>query len=375
MTTFITGTPTTAGNYSATIRANDGHGHHADQQFDFEVSPAGSTTLQQAVQSMSVGTWLNFPISNLEALFESSNSRLTFSNSWGWNPFTRTGEFVGNDHGLPELWRWRYDEATHTFAEVFPRPGVTGHGFDHNAAAHNSASFYHRVYNTLQVLRSTGGSYSALPNWGPAVQGDTLGMDWWSGAFDGSGGQGCLVIFNMGNANTSATDGYLTAWSPVSDSWFWSMVGAAPNASGGNNTCIAKYSKAQNRLIYGGGSGLGGRLFALLSDRSRITYPVAPFPVGIQLANVVCCPISGHALLLGPSAFVELNVLTGVYTTLTGSRAPPAFPNGPGNPGPGNLDGVVSAAITFADNPNLGALWYLSCRGFGPATSFIYRHM
>jgi hypothetical protein len=324
----------------------------ASNAFRVEIVAPASSVLAQAAQSMAVGTWLNFPIPNLDSvLVTTGSSNITFSNSMAWDAFRKKMVFIGADHGAPVppigpgLLRIEYDEATHTVAVVPPHPGVTGHGYGHTTVNPFNGDIYHQVYNSRQVKRFNGTSWSNLPLW-TGLNNITASCAWWKSGLSGVGVQGAYVAFNPGNGAGNQNDGQIIGYDPIAAAWTINFGGAAPNAGPPTYSEVVAMSDVKNCFVYSG-PGYGGRMFRMNADRSTTELTTCPITVGVQSANIVPCPVSGDILILRGGVLRALNPSgVGTYSTLTGSRTPPPLGGSPMGVGdPGAPHNVVSGAI------------------------------
>ncbi len=362
----------------------------------------GTSVLAKLAAAMPVGTWAQVMATNQNDLLTDndgagSGSHLHYSNSMNYIPQSDRIQLVGADHGgYLGMGLFEYDLATNRFIAVTP-PSPTGdvsgagpgHGYDHASVNPHTGDTYQLLYGSPAgtpaykfkvVTRRLGAATfaSALPF--TMIEQNvniTFGSCWWSGAFGASGGagaQGCLMVFNVGNANGSATDGVISAYDPLTDQWFYSLIGASPfYAAGGSGTYhnVAEYSPGLNCMVYGGGNAAEQKLWRLDSSGGVTALTDVPMgkAVGIQRGNLVCDPVTGRFLLLSNHELWELDPTgAGTWQPLTGPRGPPAELGTPG-PASAALDGMMSCAL-----PQYGVVAYIKQTVVNDGVFFIYKH-
>ena len=364
------------------------------------VSDSRAMALDAVAAAMPPGTWAQVTPANDQNAFlgvrgasgvGGSGTMLHYANNCAWNRLNRCIEIVGADHGYGATQRYvRYDTATNQFILVNVGGDGSdsglgpGHEFAGLAVNPHNGDVYYRHYGSYQLGFYTvtmaalnGVSFSTSVRNTPATLTNVnTGTAWWSGAFDGAGSHGCLILFNSGNANGSANDGHMMAYDPLANSWFYNQTGMAPfYTTHGTATYheVCAYSPVKNCMVYGGGHSEYKRLVRLNSDRSRTEMPTLPggdnVHVGIQHGNLVCDPVTGNFLLLSAGQLWELNPSgSGAWTQQTGSRVPPSDVGIPGPPAV-RVDGVVSCAI-----PEHGVVAYIKQSSPSGGTFYLYKH-
>jgi len=299
-----------------------------------------------------------------------------YSNSMPWNPFSKVIEIVGMDHNWGAVRHARYDVATNQFILVQADTGFgssTQHGYDHETLNPYTGDLYHRLVNintgTIRSKKKVLGAASFVDIPGVTANSEqvAIGATWWSGPFIGGGSQGSFMIFNSGNSLGNANDGQIFAYNPMTNSWFYSKSGMAPNyGSGATYHSVIEYSSIKNMAVYGGGNAAPDRLWRLSSDGSVLTMPNVPAgkAVGIRQGLLVDDPVTGNFLLLSAGELWELNPSgTGTWTQQTGTRTPPG--------------GVGVPAQTFmiaASIPDHGVVAFITQPGQTGATFYLYKH-
>lgn len=367
-------------------------------------SGGGSGELATLAASMSAGTWAELTVSNQNSVLGDvaaggEGSDLGYMNAACYIPQSDRIQIVGADHGgYLSMHVIEYDIATNSFIERALgtyNAGDTqtgtgpGHGFDHAAVNPYTGDAYQSVYGT--------GSFGAPSSFKFAVRkrvyGDdrftvtlpftmidqsiniTFGTCWWSGSFaagGGAGAQGCLMVFNQGNAinGGSANDCVINAFDPLTSSWFYAKIGAAPfYGSGGGATyhALAEYSPGKNVMVYGGGNAASNRLWKMTSDGTvtELTNVPSGKGVGIQQGLLINEPMTGNFLLLSAGELWELNPDgSGTWTQQTGSRVPPAGVGLPSAPD----------AMCCVDLPEHGVVAYITQPTNTGGTFYLYKH-
>jgi hypothetical protein len=178
------------------------------------------------------------------------------------------------------------------------------------------------------------------------------------------------MVFNSGNSNGGASDGQIAAYDPLTNNWFYSRVGMAPNyGSGYTYNSVMEYSARKNVAVYGGGNVAPTRLWRLNADGSSAAMPNTPgnTRVGIQSGLLIDEPVTGNFLLLSAGQLWELNPSgSGTWTALTGSRVPPS---GVGVPGPSNPQAMFCTSI-----PEHGVTAFVKQPNQAGGTVFLYKH-
>lgn len=364
------------------------------------LSAPGASVFAQLAASMPAGTWAQVAGTNQNSVLTDndgagSGGHLHYSNSMNYIAQSDRIQIVAADHGsYSAMGIFEYDLATNQFVTVnAPSKGGDstgagpGHGFDHAAVNPHTGDAYQVIYGNQSgqqykfkvTKRSFGGSTfsSSLPvTMIDQAVNITFGSCWWSGSFTGGGGagaHGCLMVYNVGNCNGSATDGVVSAFDPLRNTWFYGKVGASPFyvSDSGTYHNVAEYSAKLNCMVYGGGNAAGRKLWRMDSNGAvtRLTDVPSGKGVGIQRGNLVCDPVSGKFLLFSNYELWELDPTgSGTWTQQAGSRVPPA---GIGNPGPypAPQDGIMSCAL-----PRYGVLAYIKQSVVNGGTFFLYKH-
>ncbi len=335
--------------------------------------------LAQMASSMSPGTWAQLEVPGQDALLgvgSISGTMLHYCNSMPWNPVNRSIEILASDHNYPSVRHVRYDEAMNSFVLVADDAGVVwGHGYDHNCVNPANGDVYHRVYSgfsgQINVARRTllGSTFVNIPSVAAQDQ-VAIGACWWSGSFSGAGSQGCLVIFNSGNATGAATDGHILAYDPLTNAWFFSQEGMSPNyGSGATYHSVIEYSAARNLAVFGGGNVAGSKLWRLNPDGSSVALASVPSGkgVGMQQGLLVDDPVTGNFLLLSAGELWELDPTgNGTWNRMNGSRTPPAEV---GVPGPTNPQAVIASSIS-----TYGVVAFITQPNQTGGNVFLYKH-
>jgi hypothetical protein len=354
------------------------------------VAPS-SSALAILATSMSAGTWAALTIPNIndvlgDLLPGGGGSNTQYSNGMSYISQSDSVQYIGADHGgYISMHVIEYQLSANQF--VFKAQGNyssdttgtgPGHGFDHNTVNPTTGDAYQVLYGgsnqKLVVKKRPYGTntYSVtLPTTGMIDQAIniTTGSTWWSGAFDGAGAQGGLLVFNAANASGSVNDGILNFFDPLANSWIYSVYGITPNYLDGSGTYhqVAEYSPVYNCAVFGGGNCSPRRLYRLDSNRTvtRLTDVPAGKQVRMQGGNLTVDPVTGKFLLLSASELWELNPTgSGTWTQQTGTRVPPAQ-----MPSPDVTDGTISCPM-----PNHGVVLYVHQSTVNNGRAYLYKH-
>ena len=345
---------------------------------------AGPTALAELAAAMQPGTWAPLVVADQDAVLGVGNvsgTMIHYSNSMPWNPWSRAIEILAEDHNWGAVRYAQYDERGNRFVLVTADAGFgtnTQHGYDHNSVNPSTGDYYYRPawigdphIVVKKKLLSSATTFTDLPLLPTNYEQIAIASTWWSGAFLGAGNQGCLMIFNSGDAFGNAMDGQIAAYDPLSDSWFYNQHGMAPlfGTNGSTYHSVMEYSAPHNVAVYGGGNAQPTRLWRLSSDASFTEMPEVPpgKAVGVQRGNLVADPVSGNFLLLSAGELWELDPSgSGTWTAQTGGRVPPS---GVGVPGPNNPEGVISSAIA-----DYGVVVYVTQSSRNGGTFYVYKH-
>ena len=335
------------------------------------VAPPASA-LAALAASMSAGTWAQLTIPGQNSVLGDTvvgggGSNTQYSDSMHYIPQSDSVQYVGLDHAGPEALGMHvieYLPATNQWVfkangyQVVPGAG-SGHGFDHAAVNPYTGDAYQVLYGPpivpfrLSVRRRPFGSNTftqTLPQTSmeQAIN-ITFGVCWWSGSFtggSGAGAQGCLLVYNVGGSVGNALDGDLSAYDPLSNTWFYGLHGATPfwRTNGtGNYHNLAEYSAAFNCAVIGGGNSGPDKIWRVNSNGTTTQLTNPPRSIGIQRGNLTTDPVTGKFLLFAQNELWELDPTgVGTWTQQTGLRAPPA-----GLPcnGIGTNDGTIAVAM------------------------------
>ena len=328
---------------------------------------------------MPAGTWAQLNVSNQNSVLgvgSHSGSMIGYSNSMPWNPRSKVIEIIGQDHGYPSMRHVRYDDATNQFVLVADNAGIgNGHGFDHVTLNPTTGDLYVRLYGgftgSINFMRKAygGSNFVSIPSVSLSDQ-VADGTCWWSGSFTGGGAQGSLMVFDALASNNSPSDGQIGAYNPLTNAWFYTASGRAPNFSASdasNYHTIMEYSASKNVAVYGGGNGAPTKLYRMNSDRSVTAMTLVPSgkAVGILAGILVDEPVTGNFLLLSAGELWELNPSgSGTWTRQTGSRNPPSGVQIPADPGK-----VICCSI-----PEYGVVAYISQATSTGGTFYLYKH-
>ena len=355
----------------------------------------GTSVLAKLAASMAAGSWAQVAGTNQNSILtdndgQGSGSHLHYSNSMNYIAQSDRIQIVGADHGSAYLYLFiiEFDLATNQFVQI--ASGTTpngidggGHGYDHATVNPYTGDAYQVLYgsggappNKFQVKKRTFGAgtfATALPTTmiDQAIN-ITYGSCWWSGSFTGGGAapsQGCLMVYNTYNSLGTANDGVMNGYNPLTNSWFYSKIGASPffGTVGGLYHQVAEYSPALNCMVYGGGNSSPNKVYRMSSDGTvtQLTDVPAGKGLGIQHGNLVADPVTGKFLLLSSSQLWELDPRgSGTWTQQTGTRTPPTGVGSPDVP-----DGIMSCAL-----PRYGVVAYIKQSTASGGTFYLYKH-
>jgi hypothetical protein len=351
------------------------------------ISAQGISPLATLAVAMPAGTWVSLSATNQNAVLgvgPTSGSMIHYSNKAAWNPVSKKIEYLGEDHNYGSVRYVQYDLASNQFVLVSNDVGFgsfTQHGYDHTTVNPSTGDLYHRliggggtgnkVLTVVKKALSSASTFTTLPTVPTNYSQIGIATCWWTGSFAGAGSQGCLVIFNGGDAFGNANDGQIVAYDPLTNNWFMNKHGMAPYfmTSGYTYHNVMAYSARWNCAVYGGCGDQPSKLWRLNSDGSMTPMPNVPAgkEIGVQHGNLNCDPVTGNFLLLSAGQLWELNPSgSGTWTQLSGSRTPPS---GVGVPGPSNPQGVLSTAI-----PEYGVVVYITQSSQTGGTMFLYKH-
>lgn len=342
-----------------------------------------SSVLSTVATAMAPGSWAPLSVASQSAALgvgPTTGSMLPYCNAMPWNPRNRCIEIEAADHPLGTPHRHvRYVEASNSFEVVSSSTGLDAHGYDHVALNPYTGDLYFKNFGgigkrPLLVNRKklNESSYSLLPTI-EVNQIIIFGTCWWSGPFTGGqglGAQGGLAVYSRGPSVTGATDGNISIFDPVANSWRFSADGMSPNLvdnpTGSEHNQVMAYSPVKNVAVYGGGHGNTRRIWRLSSNgtATELTSAPAAIEIGIHQGVLVEDPVTGNFLVLSKGQLYELNPDgPGKWTPLTGSRVPPASVGVPAESGSNKFvigvplpdHGVV--AFIRQTNASSGAFW------------------
>ncbi|MGE0764555.1 MAG: hypothetical protein AB7N80_14865 [Bdellovibrionales bacterium] len=350
-----------------------------------KVFTPGNSTLAKLAASMPAGSWAQLTPANNQNAFVGagtiSGTMIHYCNSMPWNPKARAIEILAMDHAYGSLRYVRYNEPTNQFELMANDVGMgsfTQHGYDHVNIDPLTGDLYYRPYSVntglISCYKKPLGSmtFSPLPTH-PSDKGSeqaAIGTCWWSGTIAGGGSKGHLIVFNSGNAVSSANDGQICGYNPTTNTWFFNQVAMAPNyGSGSTYHSVIEYSPIKNVAVYGGGNVATNRLWRLNADRTFVAMPNVPAGKGVGMQQGIICadPVTGNFILLSAGQLWELNPDgAGSWAQLNGGRQPPA---GVGSPGPGTPDGLICCPI-----PDYGVIAYIKQTSMTGGTFYLYKH-
>jgi hypothetical protein len=299
---------------------------------------------------MPAGTWAQLPQTNIDTALGRggvSGNQLHFALAMAWDPIRLKLHYTGSDHNDGVTNYMTYDATTNSWSFLGSIPLTPSHGYDHNTIDPNTGILYVREYGialggTRIWQLPPGGSWSMRTSWNPTQYVNVAnGTTWWRGQLRGAGANGALVIYNCG-----AVNGQVLAWNPSNDAWFADITGF-----GGSSTyhCFAEYSPVYNVALFGGGNLNPRTVWRLNADRTVTALTSAPVDLGVQRGNVTVDPVTGDFLIMGYGQLWQFNPRGGgTWTQQIGPRTPPSAV---GNPGPPELDAVVSVPISNFGSP------------------------
>ena len=317
---------------------------------------------------MTPGTWAQLTTTGIgQAVGQgtTTGNRLPFAVSGVWDKTHQIFNFIGDDH-LPSVsWHMQYRAATNDWIAPDTGLGYGSHGYDNISLNPFTSELYLNQYGPAESggnkfhSKPWGGKWGTKTAW-PVTQGVGLlrGVAWWSGAFQGAGAQGALLIYNDG-----AAGGQIRAYDPVANAWIADIVGFGSLST---HSGIMEYSKVHNVALLGSGNANAPKLWMLKSDRTVTPVPDAPFGVGSTAGqgNLVADPLTGDFLAFGGTkGFYSLNPLgTGGWKKLADA---PAFVLSPAS-GPGIS--LISAPLE-----DHKAVMYVYAAGYSCFVA-IYKH-
>jgi hypothetical protein len=324
---------------------------------------SADTELARLAALLQPGTWAELKTVNIKAVLgqgQSSGNRITYSNSAAWDSVRGILHFIGKDAGPGDFYHVEYVESSNSWVELGTLlDGTFGHGYDHNTVDVTTGTVYHRVFERADVLKyPIGGPWSRATSWPGSDLEVAIGTCWWTGMFKGAGAAGALIVYNSG-----VEGGEVQVYDPLRGKWFGRIAGF-----GGTSTyhAFAECSAVHNVAIFGGGNDNPRKVWRLNQDRTVTVMSEAPVDLGIQRANVTVDPVTGNFLIMGYHQLWEYNPTGGgTWTQQRGTRTPP---EAVGNPGPPDLDSVISAPI-----PNYGVTMYVTCFG-STCNVHLYKH-
>jgi MYXO-CTERM domain-containing protein len=313
---------------------------------------ATASELEDAVATMTPGTWLELPTQNIaEALLDtggSSNMIFGYAESMRWDPVSRQAFYLGSDHGGDYRFVAYRESDNSWVVKPFPSwytaepPNYSdAHGYDQTAVDPASRLLFRRPYNgnSVYVWDIDGEAWSQLPD-------PPFAMEYGSccDAIDYFPELGGLVW-------SRGTD---SIWLHDSD---WSLLGDSNGISG--TWLFAEYNPVHAMLIFG--SAQSGMLYHL-SSAGEIT-PAGDLPVSIYDGSawngvVTVDPIAGDYLVLTPT-----NRELHIYDALTDTWELAA------NQPPDLVDGGLVAAPLDTH----GVTMFTHCRA-GTCRVLLYKH-
>jgi len=349
----------------------------------------GSSVLSTVAAAMAPGTWTPLTITRQNETLgvgPTSGSMLIYCNAFPWNPKRRSIEIIAGDHGSPTgLRHVRYLEATNSFELVTDTTGFRGHGYDHTEVNPYTGDLYHRSYGAsgttpLVVHRQALGQSTWSPVTGISVNQIIIaGTCWWSGPFTGGqglGAQGGFAIYSRGDiGRPTPTDGNISIYDPVNNSWRFSANGMSPNIANSETSSeynqVMAYSRVKNVAVYGGGHANERRIWRLNSNGTAVELTSAPVEVGVGIHTGVLVedPVTGNFLVLSGGQIYELDPDgAGTWTRQTGTRVPPEPVGVPS--GGGARKAVIGVAL-----PDHGVVAFIRQSNASNSSFWLYKHV
>ena len=345
----------------------------------------GSSVLSTVVAAMAPGSWAQFSAENQNAVLgvgSNNGSVLPYCNAMPWNSVDRCIEIVAGDHLFSGGQRYaRYVEATNSFVYI-NQPGgafVGGHGYDHLEVNPYTGDLYvlNKGVNGTAPLRVQR-KLLAGSTWAPVAalsvpQTIIFGSCWWSGKFTGGSGlgaQGGFAVFTLGGSGGMSTDGRISIYDPVSNSWPFNATSMSPNYGAGTYNQLMAYSAVKNVAVHGGGNVAPKKLWRLNSGGTVTPMPDAPgdTQIGIHRGVLIEDPVSGNFLLLSKGYLYELNPDgAGTWRQQTGSRVPPSGVGIPAESGPNKL--VIGVPL-----PDHGVVAFIRQTNSASSAFYLYKH-
>jgi hypothetical protein len=348
----------------------------------------GSSVLSTVAASMAPGTWAHISVPNQNTILgvgTTTGSILPYCNAFPWNSKNRSIEIIGGDHYAPTgLRHVRYVEATNSFELVAETTGFRGHGYDHTEVNPYTGEIYHRSRGAtgmkpLVVHRQALGRLEWDPIDGVVVNQIIIaGTCWWSGPFTGGQGlsaHGGFAVYSRADTGFSApSDGNISIFDPLANSWRFSANGMSPNltisATSSEYNQVMAYSAVKNVAVYGGGHGNEQRIWRLSSNgvATELTNAPAEIAIGIHAGVLVEDPVTGNFLVLSKGHIYELNPEgPGTWTRQTGRRVPPESVGIPAGSGPRKC--VIGVPL-----PDHGLVAFIRQSNAASSAFWLYRH-
>lgn len=346
-------------------------------------SPSGVNALSDLAAAMAPGTWAQLGgIQSQDSVLgvgPTTGSMLPYMNAMPWNPIFKVIEIVGMDHNNGAQRHAQYNIANNRFDLIQADDGngvEVQHGYDHSEVNPVNGDLYHKMYtlNSFSIhtkKKVFGGNFASIPDVSsPGGEQVALGTCWWTGAFTaaaGHGAQGAFMVYNGGGSTTSATDGQIVAYNPLTNTWFYNQYSRSPNNGPADQYhSVMAYSPVYNVAVYGGGNSAPRGLWKMASNGAVTTLTLVPAgkQVGVTQGILLTDPATGKFLLLSAGQLWELDPTgTGTWTQQIGGRAPPA---GAGIPGTDNMFGCAI--------PELGVVVFVKQTVSVGGTFYVYKH-
>lgn len=254
------------------------------------VAEERATELGKLAAQMKPSEWRELPTQGYDKeLLTSGGKRIiTYSESAGWDPKSRSLHFIGQGHLAPPPKHISYWADTNQW-KAEPCPDWLAklkwfHAYDNNSVDPVKERFFHRPsasrhFWQYDIAEKVWTQLPDMPANAPQGHGTATAF------YPELGDAGSLLTFHTGQLHRF--DMAEQTWQPISGDF----------SKANNYHNVAEYNPKDHTVVFGGGNG-SSQLYQINRHGKVTTVKPAPCNIGVNASHLMVCPASGDLLVL-----------------------------------------------------------------------------